>query len=166
MYTRILVPYDGSPTSDAALAEAIRLAHLSQGALRLLHVVNLPPWIPEAFAYARWPTEEKRDAIERAKALLARACGRVRAAGIPADSIFVDDVDRTLQEIVAEQVDAWPAELVVLGTHGRRGMSRLVLGSDAEQVLRRATVPVLMIRHGDSGEGEGEGAQAKAEAEA
>lgn len=44
------------------------------------------------------------------------------------------------------QAKDWPADLIVLGTHGRRGLTRLVMGSDAERVLRRSPVPVLMVR--------------------
>ena len=50
-------------------------------------------------------------------------------------------------DLVAKAAKEWPAELVVIGTHGRRGVGRLLLGSDAEQILRLSPVPVLLVRH-------------------
>ena len=52
-------------------------------------------------------------------------------------------------DLVVEQARQWGAELIVLGTHGRRGLGRALLGSDAEQVLRQAPVPVLLVRGGE-----------------
>ena len=62
------------------------------------------------------------------------------------DSVLLDTYGTRLSELVVKQVEEWGADLIVLGTHGRRGVGRLLLGSDAEQIVRTATVPVLLIR--------------------
>ena len=70
----------------------------------------------------------------------------VQAAGIPVEITLFDSLSGRLCERVAEQVNAWSADLIVLGTHGRRGVGRALLGSDAEQIVRSSTVPVLLVR--------------------
>ena len=67
------------------------------------------------------------------------------------DSVLLDTFAACLCEIVGEQVVEWRADVVVLGTHCRRGVGRVLLGSDAEQIVRAATVPVLLIRGKEPG---------------
>jgi nucleotide-binding universal stress UspA family protein len=78
--------------------------------------------------------------------LLAKALARVEAAGIPADTVLIDGLQGRLYEFVAGEASKWNADLIVLGTHGRRGIERVMLGSDAENILRNSTIPVLLIR--------------------
>lgn len=146
MYTRILVPFDGSPTSTAGLDEAIRLAGLTGGQLRLLFLVD------DLAIYAGYApmTAYVNDVVpglrEAGEALLAAGRQRALAAGIAADVVMLEGLGVRLADAVAQQARDWPAELIVIGTHGRRGVNRLFLGSDAEQVLRLAPVPVLLVR--------------------
>ena len=65
---------------------------------------------------------------------------------IPVDTALFDSLSKRLCDRVAEQVKEWGADVIVLGTHGRRGVGRMLLGSDAEQIVRTATVPVLLVR--------------------
>jgi nucleotide-binding universal stress UspA family protein len=148
MYAKILVPVDGSRTSEAGLAEAIQLARMSGGAIRLLHVVEELPYLPEAANYAVHVPDLTQDALERGKALLERCRARVAQAGVAVAPVLVESQGRHLEDFVAEEVSAGRADLVVLGTHGRRGIGRLLLGSDAEQVVRKSRVPVLLVRQG------------------
>jgi nucleotide-binding universal stress UspA family protein len=69
-----------------------------------------------------------------------------KAAGVEADTVLFDTLGERLAEAVAEAARQWKADLVVVGTHGRRGVGRMLLGSGAEQVIRLAPVPVLVIR--------------------
>ena len=69
---------------------------------------------------------------------------------LAADTVLDDGVHSRLADWVVEEVRAWPADVVVLGTHGRRGVGRMLLGSDAEQVLRICPVPVLLVRGQDT----------------
>ena len=146
MYQRILVPIDGSATSDRGLDEAVRLAQLTGASLRLIHVVDeltfatgLEP--TAAFAVDMIPLlkEAGTRIIERGKA-------RVAAAGVPVDAVLLETFSARMSDLVVEQALAWKADLIVIGTHGRRGVRRMLLGSDAEQVLRTAPVPVLLVR--------------------
>lgn len=147
MYARILVPVDGSPTSDAGLDEAIRLALMSGGALRLLHVVDDMPFIPMSAIHGVVQPDLSASERERGQALLERCAARARDAGVEAGTALVEGLGRRLVDFIGDQVESWDAELIVLGTHGRRGLGRALLGSDAEQVVRAASVPVLLVRN-------------------
>ncbi len=145
MYKRILVPVDGSPTASRGLAEAIELAKVVGAQLRLLHVVNefvIAPMFGPGIDLGLII-----DAMRsHGQALLQEAEKTVRAQGLPCDAVLTDAVGSAAGDIIVQQAARWPAELIVLGTHGRRGLRRVVLGSDAEQVVRSATVPVLLVR--------------------
>jgi len=164
MYQRILVPVADDATSDAGLDEAIRLARVAGGAIRLLHLVNELPYVGEAALYAASPADDARGALQRGADLLAARVRRAVLAGVDVDTLLVEGSGQRLAEVVGAQVAAWPAELVVLGTHGRHGLARAVLGSEAEQIVRRSTVPVLLVRHEDDGDALVKSAREAAEA--
>jgi nucleotide-binding universal stress UspA family protein len=146
MYQRILVPVDGSPTSNAGLEEAIKLAKLTGARLRVLHVVDETPFLTSGDGFAAITGDVFTILKEAGQAVLEAARVRVDAAGIPVDAALFDNLSARLSDRVAQQVKEWGADLIVLGTHGRRGVRRMVLGSDAEQIVRTATVPVLLVR--------------------
>jgi nucleotide-binding universal stress UspA family protein len=150
MYAKILVPVDASETSDAGLDEAIRLARLCGARLRLLHVSDDLPFVPEAALYQAEPQAPVSDGARRGSALLARLADQVTAQGIEVDTVLLESRGQALHGFVNEQARAWGAELVVLGTHGRRGIERAFVGSVAEQVVRHADVPVLLVRRMES----------------
>jgi nucleotide-binding universal stress UspA family protein len=83
---------------------------------------------------------------KRSEDLLEAGRKRAEAAGVAVDSLLVECFARRTSEIVCEQAIAWQADLIVVGTHGRRGVRRMMLGSDAEQIVREAPVPVLVVR--------------------
>jgi len=149
MYQRILVPVADDATSDAGFQEALRLARLGGGAIRLLHLVTELPYIGEAAMYGISAADESRSALQRGADLLAVRVQRAVLAGIEVDTLLVEGSGQRLADVVDSQVAAWPADLVVLGTHGRHGLARAVLGSEAEQIVRRSSVPVLLVRHDD-----------------
>ena len=66
--------------------------------------------------------------------------------GIPVETALLDNVSGSFGDLVADEATRWGAELIVLGTHGRKGLERLLLGSDAELVVRDAPAPVLLVR--------------------
>ena len=152
MYQRILVPLDGSPTSLHGLAEAIRLARLTHGRLRLVHVIDDMSFAIGMDAYAGYAADWLTLLRENGKQLLAAARDQVEAAGLPVDTALYDSFAGSVNELVCAEARKWPADLIVLGSHGRRGVSRLVLGSSAESILRHATVPVLLVRDPDAAE--------------
>ncbi len=149
MYERILVPTDGSATSNAGLAEATKLAKIVGARLRLLHVVDELSFIGAVGGFGAL-TADVLDRLKSAgETFLKEAKTRVEKEGLEVDTVLLESVEGRLADRVLEQVDAWGADLLVLGTHGRRGVQRMLLGSDAEQIVRIATVPVLLVR-GDS----------------
>jgi nucleotide-binding universal stress UspA family protein len=146
MYQRILVPVDGSPTSNLGLDEAVKLAKLTGGRLRLLHVVDQMPFVMAAEGYAAMSADILGMLKEAGQKILDEARKRVEKEGVPVDDKLFESLDARLCDRVLEQIESWQADVVVLGTHGRRGVRRMLLGSDAELVLRTATVPVLLVR--------------------
>lgn len=142
MFKRILVPVDGSETSGKALAAAIALAHEGGGQLHLVHCVDELTYAG-AYEYAGTLVDLVRQDGAR---ILEQGLDSCRAAGVEATSTFIDTPGQRLGESVAKQATDWKADLVVVGTHGRRGVARMALGSGAEQIIRTATAPVLVIR--------------------
>lgn len=144
MYKRILVAVDGSTTSQRGLDEAIRLATSTRGQLLLVHVVN------ELISADYAPSVYYDKLIDSLRAsganVLEVAVAAVHRAGIPHEQKLIESIGGGPADEIVREAKAWPADLIVLGTHGRRGLKRLVLGSDAELVLRLSTVPVLMVR--------------------
>ena len=149
MYQRILVPVDGSPASNKGLREAIALARLTNGRILLLHVVDDMSLLVSSAGYAGLNAEMFAALREAGEKILAEAKGDVERAGVAVEAKLFENVDLPLWQRVIALVRDWRADLVVMGTHGRRGVRRVVLGSDAEQVVRTANVPVLLVRAGE-----------------
>ena len=146
MYKRILVPIDSGAASDSGLDEAIRLAHLTQATLRLVHRVDYGSF-PNGLDGAVVQTGDVSAILLRAaEALMKTAKDRVERAGLQVDTLLLESPSNSLAEGVYEAAMDWNAELIVIGTHGRRGIGRFLLGSGAEQILRIAPVPVLLVR--------------------
>jgi nucleotide-binding universal stress UspA family protein len=142
MYKRILVPVDGSETSNQAVAAALRLARESGGRVRFVHFIDELAYLT-GYEYSG----ELIDVMQKyAQKTLDDAVAMARDAGVPADSKLLDVPAGRLGELVAQEARDWEADLVAVGTHGRRGVGRVLLGSGAEQVLRLAPVPVLAVR--------------------
>lgn len=146
MYQRILVPVDGSPTSDRGLDEAILLGVMTHASLRLIHVVDGLPFLLSAGTQAPFAADLPILLRERGEAVLKEAMAKVDAAGIEVDTVLRDSSEGAVCELVAAEARGWHADLIVIGTHGRRGLERTFLGSDAEQISRTAPVPVLLVR--------------------
>ena len=150
MYQRILVPVDGSPTANRGLREAITLAKLTGARLRLINVVDVFSVAMEANAFAGYSGDIIPLMREGGQKILATARAQAEAAGVSADTALREGFAARVSDLVIDEAKAWSAELVVIGTHGRRGVGRLLLGSDAEQILRMAPVPVLLVRSADA----------------
>ena len=146
MYQRILVPVDGNPTSTCGLDEAIALAQLTGGRLRLLHVVDETSFALSADAFAGYSGDLITLLREGGVEVLAKARARVEAAGLTVETVLLDSLAGRICDLVTDDAKTWPADLNVLGTHRRRGAGRVYLGSDAAQPLRQAPVPVLLVR--------------------
>ena len=145
MVSKILVPVDGSSTSMRGLAEAIGLVKQVNGTLRLLHVVDelLMSDVPLGTDYYDKWAESMR---EKGKKVLREAQVFARKKDVDAEISLVETMGKRAAPAIVEQAKEWPADMIVMGTHGRRGISRLLMGSDAELVLRTSPVPVMLVR--------------------
>ncbi|WP_395688631.1 universal stress protein [Caenimonas koreensis] len=142
MFKRILVPIDGSPTSNKALVAALNLARDAGSSIRLVHTLDQLVYLG-AYDYNPNLLSVVREDASR---VLADALAIAQAAGVEADTVLIDDPGQRLGISVAEEAKKFGADLIVVGTHGRRGVGRVLLGSGAEEILRLAPVPVLTVR--------------------
>lgn len=145
MYQKILVPIDGSATSEIGLNEAIRIAQVARARLRLIHITDELSFALTVDAYSYHAGELLELIRKNGEKLLNAALEKAKAAGVEADTVLYENLDRTVQQRVLDEASSWKADLIVIGTHGRRGASRLVLGSSAEAIMRGANVPVLLV---------------------
>ena len=142
MYKRILVPVDGSSASMNGLEKALRQARASGARLRILHVVDAIAFSREHSMFTA--TAEKFR--ESGRKLLKQVMARAKQQKLPADSRMVENLTGRAADTIVREAAKWKADVIVMGTHGRRGINRLMLGSDAERVARNAPVPVLLVQ--------------------
>lgn len=153
MYTKLLVPIDGSPTSLLALSEAAKLAQLSGASVELLYVADALEH-STGFETPRAYVERVRPHFLKAgNDLLDKARAELEAQGIAVATVLLESQGQRVSELIVDHAAKTRADLVVLGTHGRRGVERLLIGSDAEQVARIAPVPVMLVRESQRGAG-------------
>jgi len=147
MYKKIAVAVDGSETSDTALDEAIKLAGEMGSTLLLLHVCEEVPvmWEPDGMNVA--PIQDIMKAIAgAAKALLEKCKERVARQGVAVETKLVESAGGRLGGVISYEAQKWNADLLVVGTHGRKGIEHLLMGSVAEGAIRTAAMPVLLVR--------------------
>lgn len=142
-YRTILVAIDGSPASDKGLREAVRIAG-KESTLRILHVVDDLP------AFAGLAPSAWMDLVpalrKKGRETLSAALKAAKDAGVEATGLLRETVGDPAADAIVAEAEAQGADLIVLGTHGRRGVRRALLGSDAEIVVRNSPVPVLLVR--------------------
>lgn len=141
MFRRILIPVDGSAASDAALSEALKLAREQGATLRLVYICE-----PLQYILAEGPVDLSAEVRRQGELVIAAAASMAGKAAVAAETALVETADRRVAEAIVEEAIRWGADLIAMGTHGRRGFEHLILGSVAEGVARRATVPVLLLR--------------------
>jgi nucleotide-binding universal stress UspA family protein len=146
MYSNILVPVDGSPTSDCAVAEAAKLAAICSARVRLLHVLDMPIYTSGYEQAEIYISQIRPLALEAARDLLARGQATMENAKVPVDTELRESIGGRVATIIVERAVAWNADVIVMGTHGRRGIERLMMGSDAELVVRTSPLPVLLVK--------------------
>lgn len=149
MYKKIICPVDGSPTSNSGMHEAIKLAKDQNAKLRFLHVIDtyFPILDVTGDLNVIYIDEILR---KNGKKVLKKAEEAALKAGVDADSKVLEAIGDRVSKFIVDEAEEWPAELIVMGTHGLRGIERLVMGSDAETVARTSPVPVLLIRKAET----------------
>ncbi|HET7609437.1 MAG TPA: universal stress protein [Gammaproteobacteria bacterium] len=146
MYTRILVPVDGSAASARGLDEAIELARHLKARVQLVHVVE--PWIVVGAEAPPAAVLQIVESVRSNGAALLKDCEKkVRNAGVEVDRELIETLGSSPGECIVTKASELNADLIVCGTHGRRGVRRLLMGSDAEYIVRRTPVPVLLVRN-------------------
>jgi nucleotide-binding universal stress UspA family protein len=157
MFTRILIPIDGSKTSQQALKRGIAFAAEQGAALRLLHVHEVSV-LSEMYAAqtasgmsvapnVKALEKFEADLERRSQTLLEQATAMATRAGIAkVDGKMINAGTRRAAKLIVDDAAKWKADLIVMGTHGRSGFDHMVFGSVAEGVMRSATAPVLLIR--------------------
>src|SRR5690606_9063829 len=131
-------------TSKHALQEAIRLARSLGAQLELIHIYeDIIYLIGEDYINYEELQKTVRSCGEK---MLADAEAQVRMSDIEVETRLISAGNERVADVIVTEAERWQAELIVLGTHGHSGFSRLLLGSVAEGVARAASIPVLLIR--------------------
>jgi nucleotide-binding universal stress UspA family protein len=146
MYTKILVPLDGSESSLSGLSEAIKIAEEHSGAIRLLHVVQPPSPLLD-YGYSQ---DDCRDAVlsslcRAGKNILDKAESIVREHGLAADCLLFESGSGSASDVILEQSRLWGASLIVMGAHTPSARGRI--GRVSSDVIAESAIPVLMV-HG------------------
>ena len=148
MYKRILCPIDGSATSNRGMLEAINLAKDQDAKLRFFHIIDT--YIPVIDGVGSIVPVDMTDILRKnAEDVIEKASVTAKKAGVDADAKITETVGGRPSKYIVEQANDWSAELIVMGTHGLRGFNRMVMGSDAENVVRTSSVPVLLVNTSD-----------------
>ena len=149
MFKRILVALDGSAASNAGFKSALQLAGDEHAMLAGLHVLDdSSVTLNFEGAYVPAPYVDKlfQSLRQRGHEILKQAEGAAKAAGVDMQAVLVESRGQTIAHAILAQARKSKADVIVIGTHGRRGLSRVLMGSDAEAVVRESPVPVLLVR--------------------
>jgi nucleotide-binding universal stress UspA family protein len=148
MYKRILVAVDSSATAERAFQEALKLAKSLAAQIRIVHVVDevTLDWNFSDFGDLSAVQEQFRKTGRKVLEKALQSARQGGGAAVDTKLLEIEQYGHSAADLIAAEADAWPADLIVVGTHGRRGVRRLLLGSVAEGVVRIASKPVLLIR--------------------
>lgn len=145
-YKRILVPVDGSRASSRGLREAIRLAKGQRASLQLVHVVDEHTVLVSGAEVGPYMTNLMLELRKLGRKVLRIAEAQVRRNGLTCTGVLLEAQAGPAADLIVRQARKSRADLIVIGTHGRRGLRRLIMGSDAEQIVRTSPVPVMLVR--------------------
>lgn len=146
MYQRILVPIDGSATSERALDEAIKFAQQQNSRIELVHVLE-DIWYFDNENYLNY-AELVQTMRYSGEKILAQAQNKFLQAGVMVDIRLLETQGERVANVIINEAKNSLADLIIIGTHGRSGFSRMLMGSIAEGVVRMAHIPILLIRGG------------------
>jgi nucleotide-binding universal stress UspA family protein len=145
MFKKVLVPIDGSAASREGLERAIALAKNQKARLRLMPVVD-EHGVIQGMEPAMNVGDLLDSLVAEGRKVLANAAVTAKKHGVTADTVLYELLIGRVADRIVREAAKWRADVIVMGTHGRRGIGRLVMGSDAENVLRQSPVPVLLVR--------------------
>ena len=149
MFKQIIVAVDGSPTSNRGLKAAIGLASDQRATLSIVHVINdvasISYFGDMGYVPADYVDTLLDDLRRNGQKVLARAAATAKAGGVTAKTTLVETKGGSIADAILAQVRKVHADVIVMGTHGRRGLDRLVTGSTTESILRKSQSPVLAV---------------------
>jgi nucleotide-binding universal stress UspA family protein len=150
MYQRIFVAIDNSSTARKALDEAIQLAAKLGAGLCIGTALDEAPLTQHGMGLGSYIDVDKikQEMRDTGNALLEAAMARARTAGCDPYCILIESDKKRLSEMIIEAAGQWNADLIVMGTHGRRGFERLLVGSVAEHMIRSVSTSLLLVREG------------------
>ncbi len=151
MYERILVPIDGGATAAQGLKEAVKIAACHGSRIHLIHIIDESP-VVEPFGGNGGSEFVMAQLRDIGTSLLDSCAEQVRAAGVPVECQLIEQIGNLASGLILRAAAAFRADLIVCGTHGRTGIRRVVMGSTAEEIVRRSTSPVLLVPPGVIGE--------------
>jgi nucleotide-binding universal stress UspA family protein len=164
MFQTILVAVDGTRQSSRALSSAIALAKNQDATLHIVHVIDELVMVsivdPTGVGVAEYVKKMLESLGRAGQKIIADAERAARRELSNVHAEMVSSRGKTVADVILRRAKRAGAELIVLGTHGRRGIGRLLMGSDAESVVREATVPVLLVRSPDTKRARKDGARA------
>ncbi len=143
MIRKILIPTDGSDYSRYATDYAVNLCQALRAEIVLVSVVDVRYDMYDAYGEVPAPARMEELIREQVSKSLDKSAAEIQAKGIKVKKILkIGDVIREILEVVTQE----GVDLIVIGTHGRKGISRFLLGSTTEKLIRSATCPVLTVR--------------------
>jgi nucleotide-binding universal stress UspA family protein len=145
-YRRILVPVDGGRTSNIGLREAIRLAKGQHASLQLVHVVDEHYVLSGGMDVGARIDDILPALMQGGRQVLRKGEALVKRQGLSCSTVLLETPTGPAASAIVRQAKKWRADLIVIGTHGRRGVRRLLMGSDAEEIVRSSPVPVMLVR--------------------
>lgn len=149
MFESFLVALDGSTTSNAGLRTALELARANAGKIIGLHVIDdrgILINIQDGQLPAKYFDKLYAAMRTHGQTVLAKAESAARKAGVQMTPLLAGGRGKMVAQAILDQAQRTKADMIVMGTHGRRGLARAIMGSTAEEVLREAKVPVLLVR--------------------
>jgi len=148
MYKRIMVAVDESFMTSQVMQAAIELAKAGGARLAICHAIDETILAQREMAMMLPNSVGKTEARMRlgAQGFLGRLANEAQAAGIEAEIRLVESEQKHVSDMLIEAATAWQADLLVVGTHGRRGIERYFVGSAAERLVRKAQVSLLLVR--------------------
>jgi nucleotide-binding universal stress UspA family protein len=145
MYRNLLIPLDGSDASKAGLCEVVRIATPDVSRLRLVHVIDSSVGTDsyDPGTVGATMIQANRD---NGTTILAEAREVLTKYDLCAECVLIESHGWRVASRIIAQAREWPADLIIMGSHGRRGLARVAMGSAAAEVFRESPVPVLLVR--------------------
>ncbi len=144
MFKHILVPVDGSSTGLTAVAKSIELAKVFDSWITLVHVIDQYPFVGVGTDYAFGQNEYITAATSNANQALQAAENLITSAGLRCTRQVIEG--HVMEDGILQAAKTAGADLIVMGSHGRHGIEKLLLGSVTQRVLSHTTLPVLVVR--------------------